>query len=184
MKKPQNEDASLDMTPMIDVVFQLIIFFVVTLKMTSEQDETIVLEDGRHGITLTTDELPPSHLMIDVSRKGRISINNFEYTPAMLTQKVKERVHRYGTEFPILIRADVEAKHADVAKAMNACTLAGVWKLSFVAIQEPKGPNWPKFHDQLYKSKVDPKVGRRPQTRWNTQKDKAKQQQLSKKNGG
>ena len=32
-KKPNNEDASLDMTPMIDVVFQLIIFFVVTLKI-------------------------------------------------------------------------------------------------------------------------------------------------------
>ena len=33
MAKSRNEDVSLDMTPMIDVVFQLIIFFVVTLKI-------------------------------------------------------------------------------------------------------------------------------------------------------
>ena len=45
MKKPKNEDVSLDMTPMIDVVFQLIIFFVVTLKMSDDKDTTIKLAD-------------------------------------------------------------------------------------------------------------------------------------------
>ncbi|MBR1870936.1 MAG: biopolymer transporter ExbD [Kiritimatiellae bacterium] len=169
---------------MIDVVFQLIIFFVVTLKMSSEQDETIVLEDGKHGETITSEELPPSHLMIDVNRKGRISINNFEYTTAMLQQKVKDRVSRYGSEFPILIRGDVETPHKYIANAMNACTAAGVWKLSFVAVQEPKGPNWPKFHDQLTKpaSKADPKVGTRPRTTWAVQKDRQMQRVIQKPN--
>ena len=61
-KKPNNEDVSLDMTPMIDVVFQLIIFFVVTLKMTDNRQAEIKLEDGVHGIVLTHEELPPSQL--------------------------------------------------------------------------------------------------------------------------
>ncbi len=183
MKKPQMEDASLDMTPMIDVVFQLIIFFVVTLKMSAEQDETIVLEDGEHGIELTTEELPPSHLMIDVSRTGRISINNFEYTQQMLMQKVKDRKARYGDDFPILIRADIDTKHKDVKKVLDACTTAGMWKLSFVAIKEGKGPNWPKLNDQLTKpaGKVDPKVGKRPSTPWNKWKNERKQRELAKK---
>ncbi len=73
-KKPNNADASLDMTPMIDVVFQLIIFFVVTLKMTDDKDTTIKLEDGNHGIVLTQDELPPSQLTIDVAKTGRVSL--------------------------------------------------------------------------------------------------------------
>lgn len=166
-KKPQTEDAQLDMTPMIDVVFQLIIFFVVTLKMSAEQDETIVLEDGKHGIELTTEELPPSHLMIDVSRTGRITINDYPkggrgYADniGLLTQKVKERVTRYGADnVPILIRGDIDARHEYVKKAMDACTAAGVWKLSFVAVQEPKGPNWQKLYDQV-------QGGKRRKTPW------------------
>ena len=54
------------MTPMIDVVFELIIFFVVTLTEAQKKDETIELEDGKHGIVLTPEELPPTHMQIDI----------------------------------------------------------------------------------------------------------------------
>ena len=137
-KKPQNEDAALDMTPMIDVVFQLIIFFVVTLKMSDDKDMTIKLEDGKHGIVLTQDELPPSQLTIDVARSGRVSLSNITLTDAMLASKIKERKARYGADFPCMIRADQRTKHKDVARVMNICAACGVWKLSFVAIQEHK----------------------------------------------
>ena len=139
MKKPKNEDVSLDMTPMIDVVFQLIIFFVVTLKMSDDKDTTIKLEDGKAGIPLTQEELPPSQLTIDVARNGRVSLSNITLSDQMLAQKIQERKARYGTEFPCMIRADWRTKHRDVARVMNICTANGVWKLSFVAIKEAKG---------------------------------------------
>ena len=138
-KKPNNEDVSLDMTPMIDVVFQLIIFFVVTLKMSDDKDTTIKLEDSKYGITLTQDELPPSQLTIDIARNGRVSLSNITLSDKMLEQKIKERKARYGAEFPCMIRADYRTKHRDVARVMNTCTANGVWKLSFVAVQEAKG---------------------------------------------
>ena len=138
-KKPNNEDAQLDMTPMIDVVFQLIIFFVVTLKMSDDKDTTIKLEDGKYGVTLTQDELPPSQLTIDVARSGRVSLSNVTLTDAMLASKIKERKARYGADFPCMIRADWRTKHRDVARVMNICAACGVWKLSFVAVQEAKG---------------------------------------------
>ena len=138
-KKPNNEDVSLDMTPMIDVVFQLIIFFVVTLKMSDDKDTTIKLEDGKAGIPLTQEELPPSQLTIDVARNGRVSLSNITLSDQMLAQKIQERKARYGTEFPCMIRADCRTKHRDVARVMNICTANGVWKLSFVAIKEAKG---------------------------------------------
>lgn len=138
MSKLKNEDAALDMTPMIDVVFQLIIFFVVTLKMSDDKDETIKLEDGKHGIVLTQEELPPSQLTIDVARSGRVSLSNITLTDAMLAAKIKERKARYGSEFPCMIRADYRTRHKDVARVMNICAACGVWKLSFVAVQERK----------------------------------------------
>ena len=138
-RKPQ-ENPVLDMTPMIDVVFELIIFFVVTLVEAQRKDETIELEDGRHGIVMTPEELPPTHMMIDIGlRRGkpRISIGDREITPEEIGRRVKERMRKIG-EFPVLIRADFAVPHYAVARVMNACTAAGIWKLSFLAIGEDK----------------------------------------------
>ena len=72
MARKAQENPQLDMTPMIDVVFELIIFFVVTLVEAQRKDETIELEDGRHGIVLTPEELPPTHMMVDIGlRNGK-----------------------------------------------------------------------------------------------------------------
>ena len=138
MKKPKNEDVSLDMTPMIDVVFQLIIVFVVTLKMTDDKDTSIKLADGKNGLVLTQDELPPSQLTIDVARSGRMSMSNITMSDAMIVDAVKKRVKAYGTDFPCMIRADKNTQHRHVARVMDLCAAAGMWKVSFVAIQEHK----------------------------------------------
>ena len=137
MARKKQENPQLDMTPMIDVVFELIIFFVVTLTQATAKDETVRLEDGKHGIELTPDELPPTHLIVDVARNGRISMCDVTITPAELGRRVKERMRRYG-EFPVLIRADYRARHRSVAEVMNACTMNGIWKLSFVAVYDRK----------------------------------------------
>ena len=137
MARKSQENPQLDMTPMIDVVFELIIFFVVTLTQANAKDETVRLEDGKHGIELTPDELPPTHLIVDVARNGRISMCDVAITPAELGRRVKERMRKYG-EFPVLIRADYRAKHKSVAEVMNACTQNGIWKLSFVAVYDRK----------------------------------------------
>ena len=137
MARKTNENPQLDMTPMIDVVFELIIFFVVTLTQANAKDETVRLEDGKHGIELTPDELPPTHLIVDVARTGRISMCDVTITPAELGRRVRERMRKYG-EFPVMIRADYRAKHKAVAEVMNACTQNGIWKLSFVAVYDRK----------------------------------------------
>ena len=137
MARKSQENPQLDMTPMIDVVFELIIFFVVTLTQANAKDETVRLEDGKHGIELTPDELPPTHLIVDVARNGRISMCDVTITPTELGRRVKERMRKYG-EFPVMIRADYRAKHKAVAEVMNACTQNGIWKLSFVAVYDRK----------------------------------------------
>ena len=137
MARKTYENPALDMTPMIDVVFELIIFFVVTLTRANAKDETVRLEDGKHGIELTPDELPPTHLIVDVAKTGRISMCDVTITPAELGRRVKERMRKYG-EFPVMIRADYRTKHKAVADVMNACTMNGIWKISFVAVYDRK----------------------------------------------
>ena len=143
-KKPQ-ENPQLDMTPMIDVVFELIIFFVVTLVEAQKKDESIELEDGKHGIVLVPEELPPTHMQIDIGlhqkgpKKGkpRISMGDVEISPADISKRVKDRLKKYK-DFPVMVRADFAVPHKAVAQVMNACTEAGVWKISFMAVGEDK----------------------------------------------
>ena len=137
MARKAQENPQLDMTPMIDVVFELIIFFVVTLTQCNAKDETIRLEDGTHGIELTPEEMPPTQTTVDVARNGRISMGDITMTPEQIGQRVKERKRKFG-EFPVLIRADKNARHEAVARVMNACTANGIWKISFMAIHEHK----------------------------------------------
>ena len=145
MAKKAQENPALDMTPMIDVVFELIIFFVVTLTEAQRKDETIELEDGVHGIVLTPEELPPTHMQIDIGlipkgpHKGRyrISMGDRDITPAEIGKRIADRKKKVG-EFPVLIRADYAVPHIAVAKVMNACTENGIWKISFMAVQEDK----------------------------------------------
>ena len=146
MARKSQENPQLDMTPMIDVVFELIIFFVVTLTEAQRKDETIELEDGKHGIVLTPEELPPTHMQIDIARrdkkgkplpKGRITMGDREITPDEIGRRVKERMRKIG-EFPVLIRADYNCRHEAVARVMNAVTANGIWKISFMAVGEDK----------------------------------------------
>ncbi len=128
----------MDMTPMIDVVFQLIIFFVVTMKMSQDTNMEIILEDGLNGETITQDSMPPTTLEIEVDRRGRISIHNATLNDANLRDILRSRINRHGNEFPVLIRADRRTQHEKVKRVMDICTASGIWKLSFVAVQEHK----------------------------------------------
>ena len=142
-RKSNSDGGEMNMTPMIDVVFQLIIFFVVTLKMSKEINKDIVLEDSVHGETITQDSMPVQTIVIEVSRRsaifprGKISINNAQLTDTKLRQIISARYKKFGS-FPVLIRADWRARHEDVKRVMDVCTSAGCWKIGFVAVQEHK----------------------------------------------
>ena len=94
---------------------------------------------------LTPEELPPTHMQIDIGlhqngpKKGkpRISMGDIEISPAEIKNRVAQRLKKYK-DFPVMVRADFAVPHKAVAQVMNACTEAGVWKISFVAVQEDK----------------------------------------------
>ena len=126
----ENDGASLDMTPMIDVVFQLIIFFVVTLKTADTVNPDIVLEYGKNGPDLR-------ELIKENQATPPITIEVRTLSEGQLRDILKRLTAQRGTGFPVLIRADKDTKHEDVRRVMNICGTAGLWKLSFVAMVEP-----------------------------------------------
>ncbi len=144
-ERREAEEAALDMTPMIDVVFQLIIFFVVTLKTADQINPEITLEYGKNGPVIKMDEykLPPTVIEVKNYRtpssffkdKGRIiSLNGARISPTGLQALLRQSVKRYGTNIPILIRADKDTPHEYVREVMNICASVGLWQVQFVAM--------------------------------------------------
>ena len=134
-RKRSNDACDIDMTPMIDVVFQMIIFFIVTMKMDENINEDIELEDARQSPVYKGED--KRTIIVEVDRRGWLSINNYQLTEAKLKGIIRSRYQKFGT-FPIMIRADKRTKHKDVRKVMDICTDVGIWRIDFAAIKEPK----------------------------------------------
>jgi len=119
---------------MIDVVFQLIIFFIVTIQMEKEYNREIELEDSPHGDVIEGEQDPRS-MVVEIDRRGWISMHNCQLSRTKLREIIQARFDRYGS-FPILIRADKRTRHKDVKSVMDLCTQVGIWRINFVAIYE------------------------------------------------
>jgi len=132
VKKKISEGCATDMTPMIDVVFQLIIFFIVTLKM-DEKNPDIKLDDAPNAPIIKNQN--PLTTEIEVDRRGRITMNNAPFSKKALSSYLRSKFKQYG-EYPILIRGDYRSKHTDIRGVMDLCTEAGLWRINFAAIQE------------------------------------------------
>jgi biopolymer transport protein ExbD len=119
---------------MIDVVFQLIIFFIVTIKMDESKNEDIVLEDARQSPVYKGDN--PRTLVIEVDKRGWISMHGAQLTNSQLKRIIQGRFNKLGP-FPIMIKADKRTLHKDVRKVMDICTEVGLWRIDFAAVKDP-----------------------------------------------
>jgi biopolymer transport protein ExbD len=135
MKKTMEENPGVNMTALIDIVFQLIIFFIVTVKMEETTlDEAIKMAMSPHGKII--EHKDPRTVYVDVDKDGNISINRTILNVATFKAIITKAVAEYGSETPIIIVGDVKTKHTHIRKVMDACTDSGIWKLKFMALKE------------------------------------------------
>jgi biopolymer transport protein ExbD len=132
MARRTAEGCEINMTPMIDVVFQLIIFFIVTIRMDQNYNEDIVLEDAKHGPVIKDQD--QSTMIIEVDRHGWISMRGLQLTKQKLNEIVHARYNKHGA-FPVLIRGDARARHEDIRAVMDICSRNGIWKINFAAVK-------------------------------------------------
>ncbi len=127
------------MTPMIDVVFQMIIFFVCTAQLEKEMiDESLRMPDAPHAPAVA-EAKDPRTITIEVDAKGKVSIARTPLTVSRLRKILGKTVTDYGVRgpsIPILIRADAAVRHVYVRQVMDACTGAGLYKIAFVAVKD------------------------------------------------
>ncbi len=133
--RKQYAEAELNMTPMIDVVFQLIIFFVTTADLQAKSLETAVrMAMAPHGPVEEVKD--PRTVVVDVDRDGRISIMKTEINERQLLAVLVKARNVSGQSTPVVIRGDDAAKHEAIKRVMDVCGKAGLWKLRFAALKE------------------------------------------------
>ena len=135
-RQKEEEYLSGNLTAMIDVVFQLIIFFVCTVSMQENAiDQSIKLAMAPHG--QVSKDKNPNEVNIDVDRNGTISIARTPMTEGTVYSVLRKVAAEHGaSNVPVLIRADGKTKHGAVRVVMDACAKAGIWKIKISALKE------------------------------------------------
>ena len=134
-KKKKEEEMAVNMTPMIDIVFQMIIFFVCTVQLEKDQlNESIKLAMAPNGPAV--EQKDPRTVHVDVTDDGRIWIGHRLLPPSTLRAVIKKAVQEYGQGVPVVIRGSSQTKHSDIKRVMDICTGVGLWKVKFAAIKD------------------------------------------------
>ena len=134
-RSERRDEVNLDITPLIDVVFLLLIFFMVSTTFEHNSEINITLPSSSKEVT----EAKPDAVNIGLDSQGNVYINDKALVNAQLeTIKTALSAALVGlNEPPIIISADSNATHQSVVRVMDAARQLGLVKITF-ATQELK----------------------------------------------
>ena len=122
-----SEDLVQSLAPMIDVVFLLLIFFMVaTTFVEREKEMGIDLPTAQSGEEASFDA---EEIVINLLEEGRIRLNGEDVSPERLDQLLAGAA-AVNPETPVTIRGDRMVHHEAIVGVMDACGVAGLSNLS------------------------------------------------------
>ncbi|MEQ8313911.1 MAG: biopolymer transporter ExbD [Gammaproteobacteria bacterium] len=134
-RRKAQDELSVNITPLIDVVFLLLIFFMVTTTFNRETRLLVNLPEANaeaaQGI--------PDQIEIVVGREGSYSING----RALVDNRIETLMRGLELEsggdlgLPILLVADAEASHQSVVTAMDAIGQSGFTRMNIATQRTP-----------------------------------------------
>lgn len=126
LKTQTDELPTLNLTPMIDVVFLLIIFFMAASKFAEvEADIELQLPEVAVAAPLTS---APKQRIVSVKQDGSVQLDGEELSLAELTSKLAAAQNEYP-QLSVVIRGDAACAFQHVAAALAACKDAHISEL-------------------------------------------------------
>jgi biopolymer transport protein ExbD len=135
LKLQQDDMPSINLTPMIDIVFNLIIFFMVGARFT-EMERQVSLNVPK---VADTSKLPalPEKCVINVRQDGQIFLNQDVVTVEQLTARLGD-ARRQQEKLRAIVRADSDGKVQNMAAVLAACRVAGIEDIAISVRQDTK----------------------------------------------
>lgn len=129
----QAHAGKINVTPLIDVVMVLIVFYLIVGQLAGQRLAELDLPTAALGSL----EQPDRPLIIEVVGDGSIVADGVPVTPESLEELVQARAAQ-RPDLPVHVRADRRAPYAHVAPVVEACRRAGLTSLRLVSLRETR----------------------------------------------
>ena len=123
-EQPQSE---VNMTPMLDVVFIMLIFFIVTASFVKEAGVDVIRPPAE-----TADPKDKGNILVAITENGQIWIDRRQVDPRTLRSHI-ERLHGENPQGAIVIQADERSQNHLLVAVMDAAKAAKVNKIAIAA---------------------------------------------------
>ncbi len=125
--KDESQAGEIDLTPMLDVVFILLIFFIVTAVFVKEAGYDVLKPQASMAVFATLDPI-----LVAVSPGGEIFMDGDVIEPRNLRFRLEQRVAE-SPNAPVIIQADQLASNEHLITIMDAAREAGVGSIQIAA---------------------------------------------------
>ena len=122
-----DNENEVDLTPMLDVVFIMLIFFIVTASFVKEAGI-----DVNKPNAVTAERKEKGNILVAISADNQLWIDRRQVDPRALRANI-ERMHAENPNGAVVIQADVESKNGLLVQVMDAARQAGVKSVSIAA---------------------------------------------------
>ncbi|RUO78772.1 biopolymer transporter ExbD [Idiomarina tyrosinivorans] len=123
----EEEDASIDMTPMLDIVFIMLIFFIVTTSFVKEAGIDVNKPEASQA-----QKKPSANIFIAIRANGEVWMDKRMVDVERVAANVERMVAEQPTDL-VVIQADKKAEHGVVVQVMDQVKEAGIDKISIAA---------------------------------------------------
>jgi biopolymer transport protein ExbD len=121
------EEDAVNLTPMLDVVFIMLIFFIVTASFVKEAGI-----DVNRPSAATAERKEKGNILVAISENNQIWIDRRQVNPRALRANI-ERMHAENPNGAVVIQADEESKNKLLVQVMDAARMVGVKNVSIAA---------------------------------------------------
>ena len=120
-------ESEVNLTPMLDVVFIMLIFFIVTASFVKEAGIDISRPPAA-----TAERKERGNILVAITENNQIWIDRRQVDPRALRANI-ERMHAENPQGSVVIQADEKSENGLLVKVMDAARLAGVTNVSLAA---------------------------------------------------
>jgi len=129
----QKSGLSIQMAPLIDIVFITLIFYMtLSIFYHLETELSISVPKSEHSQEVVRS---PGEIIINVDREGEVVVNQKQLDYQALQQMLAKISSLYPNQ-PVIIRADKKTYHESVVQILDACAAAGIWNIAFSTLKE------------------------------------------------
>ncbi len=116
--------ANLSLTPLIDVVFLLVIFFLVTSRFSEEERRAdINIPDSVAAAPLIA---KPKELIVNITSAGDYYVGEEKLTPDELVKQIKQHWYNNPTKNNVVVRADRNCRFEPIFFCIDTCRSVGI----------------------------------------------------------